>query len=107
MTIEMTLLMAACTVAATLLTASRVFGFSRLVDRSTATDVVFTIGVMLIFSGTLGGTLVAMLSGLMMAGVLSACKWVRNTGRKVRPAQENPYDDINHPVYTRGLWNNA
>lgn len=68
------LAMAAATVAAVMLTLSRVFGLRRVVKYGVLVDVAFTIGAVVMFAGTLTGTLIAVISGLMLAMVLWVMK---------------------------------
>jgi len=86
--------LAAATTAAALVTGSRVFGFKRMVKHATVTDCLFTGGAALLFVGTLGGTLVAVLAGLMMALFLSACNWVIRAVEGVKTKTNSKvYDD--------------
>lgn len=68
--------MAAVSVAAFLVTLSRVIGWRRILKHATLVDVVFTIGLGLAFMGTLTGMLVAVLGGLLMALTLTTIKRV-------------------------------
>jgi len=70
-----TAILAAVTVAATLITLSRVIGVHRLLGYATLIDVAFSILMIWVFAGTLGGTLVAITAGLMMAIVLSTARY--------------------------------
>ena len=67
--------MAAVSVAAFLVTLSRVIGWKRILQHATLIDVVFTFGTFLVFAGTITGALVAVLGGLFMAVLLSLLKW--------------------------------
>ena len=68
--------MAAISVAACLVTLSRVVGWRRILKHATLVDVAFTIGLGLSFMGTLTGMLVAVLGGLLMALTLTCIKRV-------------------------------
>lgn len=68
--------MAAVSVAACLVTLSRVVGWRRILKHATLVDVAFTIGLGLAFMGTLTGMLVAVLGGLLMALTLTILKRV-------------------------------
>ena len=78
-------LMAGTSVAACLVTLSRVIGWKRVLKHSTLIDVSFTAGTFIIFAGTLTGGLVAVLGGLIMALVLSIAKKLASliSGRKL------------------------
>lgn len=67
--------MAAVSVAAFLVTLSRVIGWKRILQHATLIDVVFTFGTFIVFAGTITGALVAVLGGLFMALLLSLLKW--------------------------------
>lgn len=66
------ILLAACCVAAFLVTVCRVTGWRRLLRHRTLADIVFTALSVLLLAGTLTGLLVAILGGLIMAVFLSA-----------------------------------
>ena len=68
--------MAVVSVAAFLVTLSRVVGWRRILKHATIVDVVFTIGIGFAFMGTLTGMLVAVLGGLIMALTLTCIKRV-------------------------------
>ena len=76
---DMVVSMAAVSVAAFLVTLSRVVGWRRILKHATIVDVVFTIGIGFAFMGTLTGMLVAVLGGLIMALTLTCIKRVVNT----------------------------
>jgi len=78
MSIGLIFLMSFVTVAAFMVTASRIKGFQWLVDHSTIVDISFTIGTALILSGTGTGILTAILAGLMMAVFLTVVKKVQS-----------------------------
>lgn len=93
--------MAAASCAAALLTASRVFGFKRIVKNPTKTDVIFTIGSVAVLGGTLTGALTAVLAGLMMALLLSffnaiyrAVDWVSVRIKRQDSPQELDWDNL-------------
>lgn len=67
--------MSAVSVAACLVTLSRVVGWTAIFRYATLVDVAFTIVLAWFFAGTLTGALVAVLGGLVMALVLSGAKW--------------------------------
>lgn len=95
--------LSAATTAAALVTGQRVFGFKRMVQHSTITDCVFTAGVALLFVGTLGGTLVAVLAGLMMALFLTACKLVAKAVNGVKAKTDDEHDEQGNWVYDVNL----
>lgn len=70
--------MATVSVAAFIVTASRIKGFQWLVKHATIVDIVFTIGGVILFAGTVTGMLIAVLSGLMMALFLTIVKKVQS-----------------------------
>ncbi len=67
-------LLAASTVAATLVTGARVVGLRRITEHSTKVDVGFTAVAAFAFAGTLTGFAAAIVAGLFMALVLSLLK---------------------------------
>lgn len=73
---DMVFTMAAVSVAACLVTLSRVVGWRRILKHATLVDVAFTVGIGLAFMGTLTGMLVAVLGGLLMALTLTVIKRV-------------------------------
>ena len=75
---DMVVSMAAVSVAACLVTLSRVVGWRLILKHATLVDVVFTIGIGFAFMGTLTGMLVAVLGGLLMALTLTCIKRVVN-----------------------------
>lgn len=80
--------MSAVSVAACLVTLSRVVGWSAILRYATLIDVAFTLVLAWFFAGTLTGALVAVLGGLFMALVLSGAKWsVRAAGASARAAK--------------------
>lgn len=68
------LVMAGATCAAALLTASRVFGWKRIIKHATITDVTFTVGAVVVLGSTMTGALVAVMAGLLMAMFLSIAR---------------------------------
>ena len=68
------LMLAAASVAAILLTLSRVVGTKTIIKYSVLVDVLATILFFVVFAGTLGGTLVAVMAGLFMAIILTIAK---------------------------------
>lgn len=66
--------MSAVSVAACLVTLSRVVGWQRILRHAAAVDVAFTIGLAMFLVGTMTGALTAVLAGLMMALVLTALR---------------------------------
>lgn len=64
--------MSAVSVAACLVTLSRVVGWRRILRHATIVDVAFTIGLAMFLAGTMTGALTAVLAGLLMALVLTA-----------------------------------
>lgn len=85
--------MSAVSVAACLVTLSRVIGWKRILRHATLVDVSFTLGTFIIFAGTLTGALVAVLGGLLMALVLSVAKRIQSAlNAPSRPAAKSPFD---------------
>jgi len=68
------LAMAATTLAAFFVTASRVIPFRRLLGYGVALDVSFTLGTAALFYGTLTGLLIATIAGLFMALFITAAR---------------------------------
>jgi uncharacterized membrane protein YcaP (DUF421 family) len=68
--------MSAVSVAACLVTVSRVVGWKRILAHSTKVDVAFTLGLAALMGGTLTGNLVAIMGGLFMACTLTALNYV-------------------------------
>ena len=68
------LLMACCTVAAALVTASRVGGLRKWLGYANIVDVLFTVLLFLAFHGTFTGMAVATLTGLIMALTLTVLR---------------------------------
>ena len=66
--------MSAVSVAACLVTLSRVVGWRRILKHATAVDVAFTIGLAMFLAGTMTGALTAVLAGLIMALVLTVLR---------------------------------
>ncbi|WFG40854.1 hypothetical protein ParaKuw1_00021 [Paracoccus phage ParKuw1] len=66
--------MSAVSVAACLVTLSRVVGWKRILRHATLVDVGFTIGLAMFLAGTMTGALTAVLAGLMMALVLTVLR---------------------------------
>lgn len=71
---ETVIIMSVVSVAAALVTLSRVLGLRRILRNATLVDVIFTVGAFVLLAGTLTGALVAVLSGLLMAVVLTLLK---------------------------------
>lgn len=69
-----TLALAAATVAAFFATACRIVPFRRLLGYGTALDAAFTIGTAALFYGSLGGMLIAIIAGLLMALFITAAR---------------------------------
>lgn len=70
----MTFVLAAVTVAAVLVTLNRVIKLKKLLGLATLIDVLFSVLMLIVFAGTLGGTLVAISAGLLMAVTLSVLR---------------------------------
>lgn len=66
--------MSAVSVAACLVTLSRVVGWKRILKHAILVDVGFTISLAAFLAGTMTGALIAVLAGLMMALVLTALR---------------------------------
>ena len=105
-------LMAGTSVAACLVTLSRVIGWKRVLKHSTLIDVSFTAGTFIIFAGTLTGGLVAVLGGLIMALVLTIAKKLAGliSGRKLPTPPTDPLwafrnaDDSYNEFDAKGNW---
>ncbi|WP_299073776.1 hypothetical protein [uncultured Paraglaciecola sp.] len=69
------LIVAIVLVAAILVTASRILSFKTLLGLATPIDVVFTVMLFFIFSGTLAGMVIATIAGLVMAITLSVGRY--------------------------------
>ena len=89
--------MSAVSVAACLVTLSRVVGWKRILRHATIVDVGFTIGLAMFLAGTMTGALTAVLAGLMMALVLTALRKLvafsgalRERGAATSPAYHVP-----------------
>lgn len=67
-------MLACCTVAATLVTCNRVGGIRKWLGYAAVMDISFTVLLLVAFSGTFAGMVVATLAGLILAIVLSALK---------------------------------
>lgn len=67
-------ILAAASVAATLVTGARVVGLRRIVEHSTKVDVIFTAVIGFCLAGTITGLAAAILAGLFMALVLTVLK---------------------------------
>lgn len=75
-----TLMMAAASVAAALITLARITGWKRILRHATLVDVSFTILLGILFYGTLTGMLVAILGGLFMALTLTVLRRLSTLG---------------------------
>jgi hypothetical protein len=84
--------MSAVSVAACLVTLSRVVGWKRILQHATLVDVGFTIGLAVFLAGTMTGALTAVLAGLLMALTLTALrKLVKFSGSlRERAKPSNP-----------------
>lgn len=67
MELHIIITLAVCTVAAYLVTMSSIVGPRRLIKYHVIHDVLFTAIAFFLFAGTLGGTLVSVMAGLIMA----------------------------------------
>lgn len=92
MSLPIIIMLSICTCLAILLTLSRVIGLRKIIQYSVVVDVAFTIGCFYLFAGTLGGTLVAVMSGLIMAMTLTAAKsyyvWAYEKGYILQPLKD-------------------
>lgn len=70
--------LAAASVAAVLITGTRVVGWKNIKKHATKWDVGFTIGIGALLYGTMTGMLVAILGGLIMALVLTVARGIDN-----------------------------
>lgn len=80
------LALGACCTAAALVTLSRVVGFGWIVRNATLVDVVFTVGMCVLFFGTSIGMIVGIIAGLFMALFLSVAKWFYGAGGRIKMA---------------------
>lgn len=89
MSLPIIIMLAICTVMAYLVTVSSIVGARRLIKWHVFHDVLFTTLCFFAFAGTLGGTLVAVMGGLIMAVTLklahSYYKWAKAKGYIVEP----------------------
>jgi uncharacterized membrane protein YcaP (DUF421 family) len=92
--------MSAVSVAACLVTASRVVGWKRLLNHSTKIDVAFTVLLALFMGGTLTGNLVSVMGGLFMALTLAALNYILYFVE--HSAAEKPMLDDEHTI--EGVW---
>ena len=81
---EDVILMAAISVAAFLITLTRVVGWDWITRHASLVDVTFTIGLGVLFYGTLTGTLIAVLGGLFMALVFTINAKLERATQRVR-----------------------
>ena len=101
LSLSVVIMLALCTTVATLLTLSRFGGLRVVLKYAAVVDIVFTLALMFMFAGTLGGMLVAVMGGLFLSVFLTAAKWVQravdDTLNKVDPNSE--YDSDGNWVY--------
>ena len=62
---------------------SKLFGLSFILRTQVMWDVLFTIGIPLLFTGTFSGIATGVLSGLMFSGIVSFISLLSGTNRKV------------------------
>lgn len=78
-----------CSVFAILLTLSKIISLKTIIRYGALIDIITTVLFFVVFQGTLGGTLVAVMSGLIMAIFLSAAKsywsWAYENGHISEP----------------------
>lgn len=74
MSLPIIIALSLCSVLAILLTLSKIISMKTIIRYGALIDVVTTVVFFVVFQGTLGGTLVAVMSGLIMAIFLSAAK---------------------------------
>lgn len=84
------IVMACVSVAACLVTLSRVIGWRAILRYATWIDVGFTLGLAAFLAGTMTGALVAVLGGLIMALVLTIAKKVVGYAEKALEAKKAP-----------------
>jgi len=102
MSLPIIIMLSICTCAAVLLTLGRVIGMRRIIRYSVIVDVLFTVLCFVVFAGTLGGTLVAVMSGLIMAITLTAAKsywnWAYAQGHIKQPLKDpKPAKPVKEP----------
>lgn len=79
-------LMGIASVIAALVTTARVIGWAAILKYKTLIDVAFTIGLGIVFYGTLTGMLVAVLGGLFMAITLTCLSKIVDASGSLRSA---------------------
>lgn len=76
LSLSVVIMLALCTAIATVLTLSRFGGLRVVLKYAAIVDIVFTVALMFMFSGTLGGMLVAVMAGLFLSIFLTGAKWI-------------------------------
>ena len=101
MSLPIIIMLSICTCAAVLLTLGRVIGLRNIIRYSIIVDVMFTVMCFVVFAGTLGGTLVAVMSGLIMAITLTTAKsyynWAYERGHITVPLKKPKKEKIITP----------
>jgi hypothetical protein len=88
-------------VAAVLVTLHRVVGIKRILRHATLVDVAFTVGMTIMFAGTLTGMLVAVLAGLIMALVLSVGRVLMKFGDSTTASTDSEFDAQGNWIYNK------
>jgi len=101
MSIMFILLAAGATVAATIITASRIVSWRWMAKYATLIDVLFTVLLLIVFAGTLTGMLIAVLAGLFMAIVLTALRCLTRLDTNVFS-----FDRLQWPIKQHPAWSN-
>lgn len=81
-----TILLSSASVAATLVTLNRVVKWKTILKYATVVDIGFTLGMLGLLSGTLGGAASAILAGLLMAVFLTVSRRVHKMGVDLKSA---------------------
>lgn len=101
MSLPIIIMLSICTCAAVLLTLGRVIGLRNIIRYSIIVDVLFTVMCFVVFAGTLGGTLVAVMSGLIMAITLTTAKsyyqWAYERGHIKEPLKKAKKESVITP----------
>ena len=88
MTFLTIVLLAGCTVASALIFISRITTWRRIIKYRAGFDVIFTLGMFAVFAGTLGGALVATISGLLFSGALAIAHAAHKNSGRIRSKSE-------------------
>ena len=105
MSLPIIMLLSICTILTMLTMLSRVFTFRTLVRNAIYVDIIFTVMCFIVFAGTLGGTLVAVMSGLFMSLTLTSAKhyynWAYTKGYTSQPLVPAKVDKNKETLHQR------